>query len=396
MRLYEAVGDFLAAIAVPHALLLLLDDLQWADTATLDLLCYVVRHQPDARLLILGAYREGEVTHRLAFERALAELNRLRRLSTTAVGPLADVELTALAADYLGTPIDPAVSHLLSKQSEGNPFFAEELLRGWLETGTIARDHTSFRLIAPVESSLSSSIVGAVRQRLTRLSPQVVELLRMAAIIGRTFDVTLLVEVASQEVETAEDHLQEAIQALLIRCDQPGTFTFIHDTIRECLYSEVNSARRTRLHTLIGRLLEQQLDLEHAQTDAQRLANLAFHFARSGERQLGAVYSQQAAEQALQTYAPQEAMTHYRTALTLLGEDDPRRGACLLGLGEAAHFRLPWTGGCEPRTTLQRDERRLVWAALTGGWRRSVRRGLRSSELSLCWQNARPPTQCRR
>ena len=336
LRLYEAVGMFLAAIAAPHALLLILDDLQWTDAATLDLLCYVARHQPDARLLILGAYREGEVTHRPAFERALAELNRLRLLSTTPLGPLAAIELTALAADYLGAPTDPAVSHLLSRQSEGNPFFAEELLCGWLETGAIARDNTSYRLIAPIESVLPSSIVGAVRQRLTRLSPQVVELLRMAAIIGRTFDVTLLAEVASQEVETAEEHLQEAIRAQLISCDRPGTFTFIHDTIRECLYSEVNSARRTRLHTLIGRLLEQQLDHEHAQANAQRLANLAFHFARSGDRQLGAVYSQQAAEQALQTYALQEAMTHYRTALTLLSEDDLRRGACLIGLGEAA------------------------------------------------------------
>src|SRR6266487_3207849 len=71
LRLYEAMGMFLAAIAAPHGLLLLLDDLQWADTATLDLLCYVARSQPDARLLILSAYREGEVTHRLAFERAL-------------------------------------------------------------------------------------------------------------------------------------------------------------------------------------------------------------------------------------------------------------------------------------------------------------------------------------
>src|SRR6266566_3528252 len=213
MRLYEAVGIFLAAIAAPNTLLLILDDLQWADTATLDLLCYVARHQPDARLLILGAYREGEVTHRLAFERALAELTRLRRLSTTSVGPLADAELSSLAAEYLGEPIDLKVSHLLSRQSEGNPFFAEELLRGWLETGVIARDNTSIRLTATVETSLPSSIVGAVRQRLTRLSPQVVELLRIAAIIGRTFDVTLLAKVASLEMETVEDHLQEAIQA---------------------------------------------------------------------------------------------------------------------------------------------------------------------------------------
>jgi tetratricopeptide (TPR) repeat protein len=113
-------------------------------------------------------------------------------------------------------------------------------------------------------------------------------------------------------------------------------FTFSHDTIRECLYGEVSSARRTRLHTLIGCRLQLRLDRAEATVDAHQLAELAFHFAHSGDRQQGAVYSQQAAEQALGAYAPQEAMAHYRTALTLLGEDDPRRGACLLGLGEAA------------------------------------------------------------
>src|SRR2546421_5542845 len=120
LRLYEAVGMFLAAIAVPRAVLLLLDDLQWADTATLDLLCYVVRHQPNARLLVLGAYREGEVAQRPSFERALAELTRLRRLITITIGPLAVTEMAMLAGSRLGAPLDPAARATLSTQSEGN------------------------------------------------------------------------------------------------------------------------------------------------------------------------------------------------------------------------------------------------------------------------------------
>jgi len=342
LRLYEAVGAFLSAIALPQGLLLILDDLHWADTATLDLLCHVVRHQPSARLLVLGAYREGEVTHRLAFERALAELTRLRRLTTITIGPLASAELSAFAADYLGAPVDSAVNHLLSAQSEGNPFYAEELLRGWLETGAIARQDNRYRLAAPAESALPFSIVNAVRQRLTRLSPQVVELLHIAAIIGRTFEVAVLAEVADLEAETVEERLREATQAHLIRFDQPGTFTFSHDIIRECLYSELSSARRTRLHTLIGRKLKLRLDQVDARASAHHLAELAFHFARSGDRETGAVFSQQAAEQALRTYAPGEAMVQYRAALTLLSGDDPRRGACLLGLGEAALLAAAW------------------------------------------------------
>jgi predicted ATPase/DNA-binding CsgD family transcriptional regulator len=338
LRLYEAVGAFLAAIAASHGLVLLLDDLQWADTATLDLLCHIAHHQPNAPLFVLGAYREGEVTHRSAFKRALTELTRLRRLHTTTLGPLTAPELAALATSTLGATVTPTVSQLLHRQSEGNPFFAEELLRDWLETGTLARDHTTFRLVTPVDPTLPSSIANAVHQRLARLPPPVIELLGMGAIIGRRFDVALLAEVADQEAESVEEQLREASQTRLIRADHPGTFTFSHDTIRECLYSEVSSARRTRLHTLIGRKLEQRLNRGDAHMDVHRLADLAYHFAHSGDRELGASYSQLAAKQARDAYASEEAAMHYRTALTLLSGDDPRRGDWLLGLGEAARL----------------------------------------------------------
>ena len=217
---------FLATISEPDALLLLLDDLQWADTATLDLLCYVVRHQPNARLLVLGGYREGEVAQRPSFEHALAELTRLRRLITITIGPLAGTSMATLAESRLGAPLDLTARTLLSTQSEGNPFFAEELLQGWLEAGALTCVDASFRLISSVDSSLPSSIMNAVRQRLSRLSSEVVDLLRTAAIIGRTFEGALLAKVTSQEAEVVEEQLQEAVGARLIRPDRPGTFTF--------------------------------------------------------------------------------------------------------------------------------------------------------------------------
>jgi predicted ATPase len=93
---------------------------------------------------------------------------------------------------------------LLSTQSEGNPFFAEELLQGWLEAGALTRVDASFRLISSIDSSLPSSIMNAVRQRLSRLSSEVVDLLRTAAIIGRTFEGALLAKVTSQEAEAVE------------------------------------------------------------------------------------------------------------------------------------------------------------------------------------------------
>jgi tetratricopeptide (TPR) repeat protein len=138
--------------------------------------------------------------------------------------------------------------------------------------------------------------------------------------------------VTDQDREAVEEHLQQAGQARLIRAEQAGTFTFSHDLILACLYDEMSASRRTRLHTLIGRRLELRLD----PSDAHQLAGLAFHFARSGDRQLGATYSQLAAEQARCAYAPREAVRHYRTALLLVADHDQRRGEWLQGLGEVA------------------------------------------------------------
>ncbi|MGH2345107.1 MAG: ATP-binding protein, partial [Chloroflexota bacterium] len=336
LRLFEAVGDLLAALAAPCTLLLILDDLHWADPAGLDLLSYVARRHPTARLLMLGAYREGEVAHRPAFERALAELTRLRLLDSLALRPLADVEITALAGGYLGAPLDPPARDLLCAHSGGVPFFAEELMRGWLETGALipltGNQERSYTLSTTGEPALPAGITGAIRRRLSHLPPEVAELLRTAAIIGRTFDASLLAHAAGREPEWIEDRLQEAVIARLVRADPADTFAFSHDKIRECLYNEVTTIRRRRLHGFIGRALETLPGIP----DARRLAELAFHFTRGGDPARGAHYAIDAADHAMRAFAPDEAIVHYRDALALLDTEDQRRGDLLLGLGEAA------------------------------------------------------------
>ena len=207
----------------------------------------------------------------------------------------------------------------------------------WLETGAVARPAgadagESYTLDRSVALTLPSSIVSAVRQRLTRLSSEVVDVLGSAAIIGRTFDVMVLAEVIAQEPEDVEEHLQNAARAGLIRPGAAGTFTFSHDKTRECLYEDLTSVRRRRLHGLIGRALE----VSSEPPSGQRLAELAFHFARSVDRARGAMYAQRAAEHAMGAYAAEEAMAHYRATLGLIDAKDARRGEVLLGLGEAA------------------------------------------------------------
>lgn len=332
LRLYEAIGELLASIAAPTGLVVILDDLHWADAASLDLLCYIARHQAGARLLVLGAYRAGEVDEHAALGRAVAELNRLRALTTITVEPLAADEIAMLAANSLGAPLATEAAGRLLAHSEGVPFFAEELLRDWQETGALIHAGQRWELDPAVRPALPSGIISAVRQRLNRLEPEIVELLRTAAIIGRAFELGLLAEAAGREPEPVEEHLRTAMQTGLIRARGETSFIFSHDKIRECLYLDVTAVRRGRLHGFIGRALEARTE----PMDAQRLADLAFHFARSGDRARGADYAMRAAELAMQTYAPEDALAHYRVTLDLSDAADARRGGLLLGLGEAS------------------------------------------------------------
>jgi DNA-binding NarL/FixJ family response regulator len=336
LRLYDALSDFLAAIGAQRGLLLLIDDLQWADPATLDLICHIARrHESDgypAPLLRLGAYREGEVAHHTAFGRAVAELNRLRLLTTLTLQPLSRDAIEGLAANYLGAPAEPRMGQLLLAHSEGNPFFAEELLRGWMETGAIERAGQRWELSTPDPPALPASVTIAIHQRLARLAPQIVDLLRAGAIIGREFDTALLADVAGLPAEQIEEWLRDAVGAQLLRVEPSGAFAFSHDKIRESLYEEVTAARRRRLHEFIGQALEGRSD----QGGPRRLDELAFHFTRGGDRARGAAYSLLAAESARRAYAPDTAIVHYRAALGQIEPDDARRGELLVDLGEAA------------------------------------------------------------
>jgi predicted ATPase/DNA-binding CsgD family transcriptional regulator len=336
LRLYEAVSAFLAALANERPLALIFDDLQWADGATLDLLVYLARRQRAIPLLVVGAYRAGDAEGRAAFAQTLAELNRLRTLDLLTLGPLDAEAMVALAEEYLGGPVTAPLGEVLFRHSEGNPFFAEELLRNWRDAGALNQtEHGRWTLTTTQAPALPPGIAGAVRQRLVRLRPETLELLRTAAILGRTFDTALLAEVVGQDVEAVEESLREAEQASLLNGAMTGAqrvYTFSHDKIRESLYDDMTHARRQRLHGFIGRALEARSQ----SSAAQRLAELAYHFARSGDRIRGADYARRAAQQAMVAYAPEEALAQYRTVVELTSVDDLQRGETLMGMGDAA------------------------------------------------------------
>ncbi|HZU14737.1 MAG TPA: AAA family ATPase [Chloroflexota bacterium] len=329
LRLFDAVGTFLSAIAASRPVVLLLDDLQWSDRSTLDLLCYVTRTHASSRVLVVGAYRDDEAMENEALQWALTELNRQRCVTVVRVGPLAPAEVETLASQCLGASSGARLTELLYEQSEGNPFFVEELLEDWLETGKLVRQGESWTLAATARHSVPPSIIAAVSQRLNRVQREVVDDLRVASVIGRTFPVWLLTATLGESAEAVEDRLLQAARARLIESAGDGTHRFRHDVIRECFYAQMTDTRRQRLHERIGLALE-------GQGNGTRLADLAFHFACSGDRERAVTYSRRAGDEALRHSALEEALAHYETALGLLDPDDERRGDVLLHAGDAA------------------------------------------------------------
>jgi predicted ATPase len=303
-RFYHAFGCFLETISMTAPLLLLLDDIHQADAESLSLLCYIARHHPKARLLILGTIREGIYEQNQAFVHTLAELTRHRVLAMLKMPMLSlrDVELVALA--YLGKPIDPAVRLLLYAKSEGNPFMVEELLHCWVETQAIVQENGQWVLAASVNNLCPVGAINRVRQQLAHLHPETIGRLRMAALIGRTFDVSLLAALEGQEVETVESCLQEAVRACLLVPTQAGTLRFSHWAIYNYLYHDTTASRRQRLHGSLAHLLEARYGEETAR-DCKQLAELAHHFACSGERIRGSLYARHAAALGLSEYISQ-------------------------------------------------------------------------------------------
>jgi DNA-binding CsgD family transcriptional regulator len=331
LRLFEAVGHALAALSSRRPLVLLLDDLQWADTASLDLLTYTAGHQADARLLILGAYQENAVQTHPALERALVGLQRANRPEAIRLGPLDQGQTAQLASRLLGSDLTVDSARVLKTHSEGNPFFAEELLRGWRHAGALQRTPRGWALQAESAGVIPASILSAVRLRIGRLPAESIDHLRVASVIGRTFSVDLLARVLGASPDSVEARLMQAVPHHLIEEDSAGGFHFPHDIIRTCLYGEVSTVRRRRLHAQIGSALETAAPTP----GAQQLAELAFHFSRSDDAARGAAYSQQAARRALAASAFEQAAIHWQAALHQIPEEAEARGAVMLGLGEA-------------------------------------------------------------
>jgi hypothetical protein len=342
--LYSAVIGLLRHVAAERPVVLVVDDLQWADTASLQLLRHVAGEDPTLGLLVLGTFRDTEVSAGHPLVDVLAALWRMDRVTRVDLQGLDDRGVVDLLGATAGHELDdPGVelAHALYRETDGNPFFLSEVLRHLVETGALYRDDSTGRWVSDLtleELRLPDSVREVVGARVARLGPQASRILSTAAVIGRDFDLELLTRATDADEDDVLDLLEAAEAAALVRepASVAGRFSFTHALIQRTLYQDLSANRRARTHERVAEALE---DLT-AGRPGVRIGELAHHWAqamRPADTAKAIEYAIQAGASALDGLAPADAVRWYTQALdTLAANGDLRRRAeVLVGLGEA-------------------------------------------------------------
>jgi DNA-binding CsgD family transcriptional regulator len=319
VRVFQAGESFLRVLADRQPVVLLLEDLHWADSATLGLLLHVGRHLQGLRLLILGTYRDIEANDHLPLEASLRELRRERGTEELTLHGLPPAGTAALIRSRLAVEDVPGdFLQLIQGRTDGNPFFIEELLKVLVERGVLAESDgfAGWHLNTPVE--VPRSVRSVVRHRVERLQPETQSILRLASVVGQEFDLHVLAAVADQPQAVVLASLGAALAARLLSHGQGSgqtRYAFEHALMQQALYEDLPLDHLQELHGRVARVLED------VSGDNPRFASeLARHFLAAGDDAAAIRYSVLAGDFAAASYAHSEAAQHYQNAVELLSK----------------------------------------------------------------------------
>jgi DNA-binding winged helix-turn-helix (wHTH) protein len=336
LRLFDEVMRTLQALTDELSWLLVLDDLQWADAASLHLLAYAAPEIARMRLVILATARDPE---RNSGGDDLAEVLGHRNCETVTLNRLSEADVAKYTALRLGDG-QGEVSRAVFAKSEGNPFFMVELLRPF------------GRSVPPNagELSLQGPVLDIVRQRIRVLPPETVALLSAAAVVGREFDLTLLALVMEREAEQVLDLLEIARQTRIVleSPNRPDHYVFGHDLIRSVLLDDLPATQTAKLHLRVAEALERRYPVG-AGSPRQELVHHLLSALPLGEVKKAVEYAQRSAQEAARVHANADAAALLRRALAALdlAEGSLPRLRCevLVGLAfcerQSLDFRFP-------------------------------------------------------
>ncbi len=345
---FDAAARYLRALAGRRGLLLILEDLHWADATSLSLVPFLTRALARDPVAIVLTYRPDEESGNPALATLRAELSRGRLGEELAIEPLEPHEAASMLADILAVRPAPDVQAELLRLSGGNPFALEELTRAAVDSGWI--DAASGRRQGTGSVSLPWTLAESIRARSSHLPSPVRELIAWAAAIGERFDLRLLAGAADVAPEEAVAGLSALAAAGLIVEDagdpEGSVFSFRHALVHEALSQEGFSAQRRSRH---ARILAVAEDLAGRGALEISAAELAGHAVAAGDRERGLALSRTAAAAAQELGAVGEAVTHLERALTLWRDED----------GDVARAELLFACG-RLRTRLTRGDERAI------------------------------------
>ena len=295
-----------------------MDDLQWADEASLALLQHLARHTRGSRVLLLGAYRDVEVNRQHPLEAALRTLGREHLVERIAVRRMTVEGTAALITVTLDQAASKDLADVIHQRTDGNPFFTQEVLRVLADRRDVYRAGAHWERRAVADIAVPESIRSAMGERIARLQKGTQEVLSEASVLGQQFAFEDLQGVSERDEAALEAALEEAVEANIVREAGRAGFAFQHVLIQQALAAEIPVRRRQRLHRAAGEAIERKANHE------RRAAELVWHFLEGNVPERALPYALRAGDQAEAVYAHGEAEHHYRTALELAQEGGDR------------------------------------------------------------------------
>jgi DNA-binding winged helix-turn-helix (wHTH) protein/tetratricopeptide (TPR) repeat protein len=309
-RLFDAVGMLFRELARRRPLLLFIDDLHWADEASLLLLEFLAQNLPDSRIHLIGAFRDGEVGPDHALTRVLGALAREFGAERIELEGLRSESVAGILRDAAGREPTPMLAKKVFGATGGNPFFVTELAN-LIASGQL--DVTT----SPNEIPLSNRVRDAVRLHLRSRTFDCRRLLALASVVGQEIDLSSLSRAFGESSSRTLVLLDEAEAAGLVKAipDKPRSYSFVHDLVRETLYRDTSRGERSRLHGQMARALES------LGATPERLDGIAYHYGEAaalGDAEKAVEYAQRAGEHANALMAFEDAVVHYDRALGAL------------------------------------------------------------------------------
>lgn len=338
-RLFESVVAWCARLAAAAPVLLFIDDVHWADSGTLALLRHLARRARKLRLLMVLTYREVELDQAGHLQSVLHDLIRERLATRLKLTRLNYEHTRSLLASLLNLDdeLDEHFVDAIFKETEGNPFFVEEVCKALVEQGKLCSTGQCWVPASISEIDIPQSIRLTIQSRLAHLPSSSQEVLRLAAILGREFDFELLQQASEADEESLVDALDIAEQSQIIAGVQRGrsmAFIFAHALIPSTIRESTSSLRRQRLHRRVAAAFEK--------LHPEDFEALAYHFEGGGDYEKAHEYYARAGDRALALYANQEAEKNYRASIESGGSDGDQ-ARLLSGLGEALFRQSKYT-----------------------------------------------------